>query len=108
MGGDHRPIDPHDTDIERNRQEEPMRYEIRVAASLDESWSQWFAGMRLEPLEDATTRLIGDLPDQAALHGVLAQVRDLGLEIITVARVHDDGEAGSASIRPAAPDRDAT
>ncbi len=81
-----------------------MRYEIRVAAGLDERWSQWFAGMRLEPLEDATTRLIGDVPDQAALHGVLAQVRDLGLEIITVVR--DD--AGSAPVRPSEPSGDAT
>lgn len=64
-----------------------MRYEIVVKTSLDRSWSQWFSGMTVERESDNRTRLVGHLEDQAALHGVLAQVRDLGLEVISVARI---------------------
>lgn len=64
-----------------------MRYEIVVETSLDRSWSQWFSGMTVERGSDNRTRLVGHLEDQAALHGVLAQVRDLGLEVISVARI---------------------
>ena len=85
-----------------------MRYEIKVAADLDERWSQWFAGMTVEPDEDGATLLVGAVHDQAALHGVLAQVRDLGLEIITVTRLPDDGDAGPAPARPGEPHRDPT
>lgn len=69
-----------------------MRYEICVEASLDQSWSQWFTGMAIERDSDNRTRLIGDVVDQAALHGVLAQVRDLGLEVISVVRVDHNHE----------------
>ncbi|MDH3679965.1 MAG: hypothetical protein OEV40_08465 [Acidimicrobiia bacterium] len=64
-----------------------MRYEIYVETSLDRSWSQWFTGMTVERESDNRTRLVGHIEDQAALHGVLAQVRDLGLEVISVARI---------------------
>ena len=69
-----------------------MRYAIQIGAALDQDWSQWFAGMDLEPVAGDRTRLVGHLEDQAALHGVLARVRDLGLEIISVVRVDDDEE----------------
>lgn len=72
-----------------------MRYEICVEASLDQSWSQWFTGMAIEPDSDNRTRLIGDVEDQSALHGVLAQVRDLGLEVISVVRVDHNHEETS-------------
>ena len=64
-----------------------MRYEIYVEAGLDRDWSHWFAGMDLERVADDRTRLIGHVEDQAALHGVLAQVRDLGLGIISIVRL---------------------
>jgi len=64
-----------------------LRYEIYVETSLDRSWSQWFTGMTVERESDNRTRLVGHIEDQAALHGVLAQVRDLGLEVISVARI---------------------
>ena len=72
-----------------------MRYEICVEANLDQSWSQWFTGMAIEPDSDNRTRLIGDVEDQSALHGVLAQVRDLGLEVISVVRVDHNHEETS-------------
>ncbi len=64
-----------------------MNYEIYVEASLDQSWSQWFTGMDIERAPGNRTRLVGHVEDQAALHGVLAQVRDLGLEVISIARI---------------------
>ncbi len=67
-----------------------MKYEIRVDASLDQSWSQWFTGMAIERDSNNRTRLIGHIEDQAALHGVLAQVRDLGLEVISIVRVEPE------------------
>ena len=67
-----------------------MRYEIHVAAGLDRNWSNWFDGFQVERVSDTRTRLAGPVEDQAALHGVLNQVRDLGLEIISVIRVDDD------------------
>ncbi|MEM7322795.1 MAG: hypothetical protein AAF531_06900 [Actinomycetota bacterium] len=67
-----------------------MRYEIHVAAGLDRNWSDWFDGLQVNRVSDTRTRLAGPVEDQAALHGVLNQVRDLGLEIISVFRVDDD------------------
>ena len=69
-----------------------MRFEIHVGTTLDQSWSEWFDGLAIERVSDNRTRLVGDIEDQAALHGVLARVRDLGLEIISIARVAHDQE----------------
>ena len=64
-------------------------YRLRVAARLDERWSSWFDGFTVTPGPDGTTCLTGPVPDQAALHGVLMKVRDLGITLISVARVSD-------------------
>lgn len=69
-----------------------MRYEIHVAATLDRTWSDWFDGLQVEAVSDTRTRLAGPVEDQAALHGVLNQIRDLGLEIISLNRVDSDEE----------------
>ena len=69
-----------------------MRYEIHVGTTLDHNWSQWFDGLAIERVADDRTRLVGHVEDQAALHGVLTRVRDLGLEIISVARVDHEKE----------------
>lgn len=63
-----------------------MRYEISVEAELDPSWSEWF-DMQIIAAPGNHTVLTGDLEDQAALHGVLARVRDLGLVVISVVRI---------------------
>ena len=60
-------------------------YEIRVAGQLGSQWSEWFAGLRVTP-KDGDTLLAGPI-DQAALHGVLRRVRDLGMPLISVARI---------------------
>lgn len=61
----------------------PSRYEIRIAGRLDPRWAAWFDGMTLTTVRDATT-LRGTVADQAALHGVLRKIRDLGLPLVSV------------------------
>jgi hypothetical protein len=58
-------------------------YEIRVKAHLSADWSDWFAGLTVRQEVDGETVLSGSL-DQAALHGVLAKIRDLGLVLVAV------------------------
>ncbi|MET4638167.1 hypothetical protein [Mycetocola sp. 2940] len=60
------------------------RYEIRVEGQLDQSWSDWFDGFTLTSEVDGTTILTGPVVDQAALHGLLGRVRDLGVPLISV------------------------
>jgi hypothetical protein len=64
-----------------------MRYEIRVEGILDECWSGWFDGMQVTSQADGVTVIAGPVTDQAALHGLLAKVRDLGRPLISVRRV---------------------
>ena len=59
-------------------------YEIKIKGHLDPSWSDWFAGLKLEYLVEDETLLSGPLPDQAALHGLLERIRDLNLTLISV------------------------
>lgn len=66
-----------------------MHYEIRVDGVLDQSWSSWFNDLRIEPSPEGTTTISGDIVDQAALHGVLTKIRDLGLTLLSVEA--DDG-----------------
>ena len=60
-----------------------LRVEIRVQGCIDEAWSSWFEGLTLCQEEDQTV-LVGDVADQAALYGLLAKLRDLGLPLISV------------------------
>jgi hypothetical protein len=59
-------------------------YEIRIKGHLDESWADWFSGLVISHEDSGATLLTGSLPDQAALHGVLNRLRDLGIELIAV------------------------
>lgn len=61
-------------------------YEIRVAGCLSSQWMDWFEGMAITP-EGSETRLTGLVADQAALHGLLRKVRDLGLPLLSVNQV---------------------
>ncbi len=62
----------------------PTHYELQVEGHLDDYWSTWFGGMALIREDDGTTTLRGLVTDQAALHGLLAKVRDLGATLISV------------------------
>jgi len=62
----------------------PTGYCIHIRGHLAAEWSEWFDGMIVQWLPDGTTTLSGPIRDQAALHGLLAKVRDLGLSLISV------------------------
>jgi len=62
----------------------PGRYEIRVKGHLDARWAAWFDGLTLTHGSDGTTIISGPVADQAALHGLLQKIRDLGLPLISV------------------------
>ena len=59
-------------------------YRIRVCGHLDDRWADWFGGLDIRRQDDGTTLLVGPIVDQAALHGVLACIRDLGLPLLAV------------------------
>lgn len=62
-------------------------YRIRVHGSLDRGWSDWFGGFTISSQNPGETLLVGAVQDQAALHGLLARIRDLGLPLLSVERV---------------------
>ena len=63
---------------------ETETYEIRIQGHLDGRWSAWFDGMELVLADDGSTLLRGQVVDQAALHGLIQKVRDLGLPLLSV------------------------
>ncbi len=65
----------------------PGIYEISVKGTLDEEWSDWFNGLEIIPQGGGETLLAGEVLDQAALHGILSKIRDLGLPLLLVKRV---------------------
>lgn len=75
------------TDEVAGRPNDRTWYEIRLQGHLDRRWSGWFDGMSLTTDTDGTTVLCGPVMDQAALHGLLARLRDLGLPLIAVTQV---------------------
>ncbi len=70
--------------------DEAGRYEIRLQGHLDARWGAWFDGLTLTKEPDGTTVIAGQVVDQAALHGLLRKVRDVGLPLVSVARVEHD------------------
>jgi hypothetical protein len=70
----------------------PVFYEIRVEGHIGDSWSSWFEGMTIRHEESGKTVLSGLLVDEAALHGVLAKIRDLGLPLVEMKRKEERGE----------------
>ncbi len=72
---------------ESNRGNGPSRptvYEIRIRGHLGQQWREWFMGLTIVLQEDGNTRLTGVVVDQAALHGILKKVRDLGIPLLAV------------------------
>jgi hypothetical protein len=66
--------------------ENPTTYHIRVAGHLDERWQRWFEDLTLTALPSGETLISGVIVDQAALHGYLNRIRDLGLDLIYLQR----------------------
>lgn len=74
-----------------------MYCRIRMAWHLDPSWQAWFDDLQIVHEADGTTLLIGQLPDQAALYGVLLTIRRLGLRLLAVETDEDDGSSSVIS-----------
>jgi hypothetical protein len=69
-----------------------VQYEIRVAGHLDSRWEAWFDGLNLSRADDGTTVIRGPIVDQAALHGLLQKLRDIGVPLIAVTQLETGGE----------------
>lgn len=70
--------------------DEPLLYQIRLQGHLGGEWTDWFDGLAVTPEENGETLLTGPVADQAALHGLLKKVRDLGLPLLSVNCVQPD------------------
>ena len=75
-------------------------YHIRVRGHLDATWAAWFDGLTMTNEPGGETLLSGPLVDQAALHGVLLRIRDLGLPLLSVNRVPAPVRAARRARRP--------
>ncbi len=65
----------------------PPIYEIRLAGHLSPQWVDWFEGLTVSLEEDGDTLLTGPVADQAALHGLIKKIRDLGMILVSINRV---------------------
>ena len=70
-----------------NRLDQPMVYQIRIKGHLGPRWTEWFGDVTITLEEDGETLLTCAVVDQAALHGLLRKVRDLGMPLISAVRV---------------------
>ena len=66
---------------------QPMIYQIRIKGHLGSQWTDWFGGLKVTLEDDGDTLLTGPVADQAALHGLLKKVRDLGMPLVSAKRV---------------------
>lgn len=87
------------------KHEQYQCYEIRLKGYLDDRWTEWFEGMTITLEEDGDTLLTGPVVDQAALHGLLKKVRDLGIALVSVSPVEpgplntlETGQAGAPDV----------
>jgi hypothetical protein len=69
---------------------QPVIYQIRVKGHLDRQWTHQFEGLIITQEEDGNTLISGPVADQAALHGLLKKVRDLGMPLVSVSQVQPD------------------
>ena len=67
-----------------------MVYQIRIKGHLGREWTDWFEGLTITLEEDGDTLLTGPVIDQAALHGLLKKVRDLGMPLVSVSPLEND------------------
>lgn len=77
---------------------EDVVYEIRVIGHLDSRWAVWFDGLRLTHDDDGTTSVRGRVVDQAAPHGLLQRVRDVGLPLLSVVQVDHLSDNQSSNV----------
>jgi hypothetical protein len=70
--------------------DQAMIYQIRIEGHLGREWADWFGGMAITLEDNGNTLLTGPVVDQAALHGLLRKVRDVGIPLLSVIRVKSD------------------
>ena len=92
-------LDPHADSSQ------PMAYQIRITGQLDVRWADWFEGLTIT-LDGGDTLITGPVVDQAALHGLLKRVRDLGMPLVSVSPVESGppttlgtGQAGVSDVK---------
>ncbi len=78
---------------------QPIVYQIRIKGHLGCEWTGWFGGLTIALEDNGHTLLTGPVIDQAALHGLLRTVRDLGMPLLSVVRVEPE-QAGVPDIKP--------
>jgi hypothetical protein len=76
----------------KTNSDQPMVYQIRIKGHLSHQWTDWFEGLTITLEEDGDTLLTGPVVDQAALHGLLKKVRDLGMPLVSVGPVESGQE----------------
>ena len=76
----------------------PARYVIRVAGALDSRWAAWFHGLEVH-VDGPETIISGSVADQAALHGVLQRVRDIGIPLISLTQLPSDSRTEPTALR---------
>ena len=79
-----------------------MAYQIRIRGHLGQQWTDWFGGLTITLEDNGDTLLTGPVVDQAALHGLLKRVRDLGMPLLSVNRV-EPGQADLSEVKPSRP-----
>jgi hypothetical protein len=76
----------------------PTVYKIRIKGHLDSQWTDWFEGLTITLEENGDTILTGPVVDQAALHGLLKKVRDLGMPLVSVCPL-EPGQADASDVK---------
>ncbi|UCC88368.1 MAG: hypothetical protein JSV81_03400 [Anaerolineales bacterium] len=78
---------------------QPVVYQIRIKGHLGRQWADWFEGLTITLEDNGETLLTGLVVDQAALHGLLKRVRDLGMPLLSVNRLEPD-QADAPEVNP--------
>ncbi len=77
---------------------QPAVYQIRIKGHLGSQWADWFEGLAITLEDNGDTLVTGAVVDQAALHGLLKKIRDLGLPLVSVCPV-EPGQAGTPDVK---------